>query len=70
MTDYCTFAEFSLPQFTVSTNFLKIFHKRQENVRVFQSGNNISLITTWTAYTKNMNPSVFRIDCAAVGPYI
>ena len=29
-----------------------------------------SLITGWTVYTKNINPSVLRIDLPAVGLYV
>ena len=60
-TDYSIFSRV-FPQFTISTNFLRIFPKTSwECCKNFSQAIN-SLITGWTAYTKNINPSVLRID--------
>ena len=48
-------------QFIFNTNF--------PNTEYFSQAIN-SLITGWTVYTKNINPSVLRIDLPAVGLYV
>ena len=61
-TDYNNLAEFTFS----SKNFRKIFRKRPED---FSQAINF-LISGWTAYRKNINPSVLRIDLPSVGLYV
>ena len=58
--------------------FSRVFHQFISSAQTFPSMFNSeyfsqainSLITGWTVYTKNINPSVLRIDLPAVGLYV
>ena len=53
-------------------NFPSIYiqHKLSRACSEYFSQAISSLITGWTVYTKNINPSVFHIDLPAVGLYV
>ena len=53
-------------------NFPSIYiqHKLSRSCSEYFSQAINSLITGWTVYTKNINPSVLRIDLPAVGLYV
>ena len=65
-TDYNIFAEFYLQQQELSENFPKTSRECSED---FSQAIN-SLITGWTAHTKNINPLVLRLDLPSVGLYV
>ena len=65
-TDYNILAEFKFSRKNFGKYFPKTFRECPED---FSQAID-SLITGWTAYTKNINPSVLRIDLPSVGVYV
>ena len=61
MVDYYIFSSF---------RSIYIQHKLSQACSEYFSQAINSLITGWTVYTKNINPSVLRIDLPAVGLYV
>ena len=60
----------SIPSICFQHKFSQNFPDTSEQCSEYFSQAINSLITGWTVYTKNINPSVFRIDLPAVGLYV